>query len=107
MTLAEGLTRALIRQGIPVVGVSIGRDTDRSTWVITYGDAATAQQRADGDALKATYTLEADTALADDDASRAFDDQRMVKALARWTAQKLGVPIATAKAEILAIYKTL
>lgn len=36
-----------------------------------------------------------------------FDDQKLVKALGLWTAQKLGVPLATAKAEILVIYRGL
>lgn len=36
-----------------------------------------------------------------------FDEQKLVKALGLWTAQKLGVAPATAKAEILAIYRTL
>ena len=36
-----------------------------------------------------------------------FDDEKFVKALAIWTAGKVGVPLNTAKQEILTIYKTL
>jgi hypothetical protein len=36
-----------------------------------------------------------------------FDDEKLVKALAIWTAGKLNVPLATAKAEVLTIYRTL
>lgn len=36
-----------------------------------------------------------------------FDGDRMLMALARWTAQKVGVSAATARSEILAIYRNL
>ena len=36
-----------------------------------------------------------------------FDGQKMLKAVAVWTAGKLGVTPATAKAEILGIYRSL
>lgn len=36
-----------------------------------------------------------------------FDGEKMLKALAIWTAGKLNVPLATAKAEILTIYRGL
>ena len=36
-----------------------------------------------------------------------FDDDKLVKALAIWTANKLNVPLATARQEILAILRTL
>jgi len=54
--------------------------------------------------------------LADYDAARVneaalaqFDGptQKMIKALAIWAAQKLNIPLATARQEILAIYKGL
>ncbi len=59
---------------------------------------ATAQELADYDAARA-----------DEAALAQFDGptQKIIKALAIWTAQKLGVPLATARAEILAIYKGL
>ena len=36
-----------------------------------------------------------------------FDNQKMIKAVAIWAAQKLGIPPAQAKAEILAIFRSL
>jgi hypothetical protein len=50
-----------------------------------------------------------DTARSDEAALAQFDGptQKMIKALAIWTAQKLGVPLATAKQEIVTIYKGL
>lgn len=36
-----------------------------------------------------------------------FDDEQLVKALAIWTAGKLNVPLATARAEIVTILKGL
>ena len=43
----------------------------------------------------------------DNDAQRTLDDQKLLKAIALWTAAKLGVTPSTARAEIKAIYRTL
>lgn len=107
MTIAEGLDRALRRTGIPILGVSIGNPTDRATWRIGYAPEATEEQHTAGEALKATYTIEGDTVLADEEVAAKFDGDKMLKAVAIWTAQKLTIPGATAKAEIIAIYKGL
>lgn len=50
-----------------------------------------------------------DTARADEAALVQFDGptQKIVKALAIWAAQKFGIPLTTARAEILAIYKSI
>ena len=48
-----------------------------------------------------------DAAKADTTANREIDGQKMVKALAIWTAQKLNIPPATMRAEVIAIYKGL
>jgi len=37
----------------------------------------------------------------------SFDNEKLVKALAVWTAGKLNVPLNTAKQEILVIYRSL
>lgn len=50
--------------GIPVDGVSVGHPTDRSTWRIEYADAATALQRAQGDALLLTLDPQDPTTVA-------------------------------------------
>lgn len=52
---AGRLYRALTATGLPVVSVSIGTVADRATWRVDYAAAATAQQRADGEALKASF----------------------------------------------------
>lgn len=50
-----------------------------------------------------------DAARLDAEATGRFDspEAKMIKALAIWAAQKLGVPLNTAKQEILVIYKGL
>lgn len=53
--VAERFDRALRVAGIPIVGVSIGVDADRSTWRIQYDASATAQHRVDGEALRVTF----------------------------------------------------
>lgn len=52
---------------------------------------------------------EIDAERADAEAAGRFDtpETKMLKALAIWTAQKLNVPLATARAEIVAIFKAL
>lgn len=106
MDIAAALTRALVRQGIPVVGVSIGSYEDRATWRIEYGGGVTDAQRSKADALKMTYTIEGDTALRDEEATSRTGEKAFL-ALALWCAQRFNVPPATARAEILAIYKSL
>jgi len=46
-----------------------------------------------------------DAAQQDAQSLSRFDNEQLVKALAIWTAGKLGVSLAIAKAEILTIYK--
>jgi hypothetical protein len=58
--------------------------------------AATQQEIDDWDAARQTLIEQGQ-----------FDGQKMLKAVAIWTAGKLGVPLPTAKAEILAIYRGL
>ena len=40
-------------------------------------------------------------------AAARFDGEKLIKAVAIWTAQKLAVPLATARSEVLAIYAAL
>jgi hypothetical protein len=101
------LTRALVRAGIPVFGVSIGDPSDRATWHIDYDYQATPEQRTAGDALMATYDLEADTVVLDEIAVASFDTDRKLKALAIATANALGIPPATFRAAVIAAYKAL
>jgi len=57
---------------------------------------ATAQELLDYDATKVAAL-----------ALRRFDEEKIMKAVAMWAAGKLGVAPATAKAEILTIYRGL
>jgi hypothetical protein len=57
---------------------------------------ATAQEIIDYDAAQATER-----------SMESFDQEKLVKALAIWTAGKLNVPLQTAKQEVLTIYRGL
>jgi len=57
---------------------------------------ATAQELADYDAARESLIEQA-----------RFDDEKMLKAVAIWTAQKLNIPLLTARQEIVAIYRGL
>jgi hypothetical protein len=64
----------------------------------------------DGWRLVGDRVIEDDAALAaaqDAERARQFDANKLVVALARWTAGKLGVPLAQARSEILAIYRNI
>lgn len=107
MELAAGLDQALRRAGIPIAGVSIGSLTDRSTWRVLYAPIATDQQRTDGAALVASYDLATDTVGSDADVLAQFNGMKWLKALGIATAQRLGVPIATFRGEVIAAFKAL
>lgn len=61
--IAVGLTRALERAGIPIVGVSIGLEADRATWAVRFKPEATAQQQAQAAAIVSGYDVSADSTL--------------------------------------------
>jgi hypothetical protein len=109
MGLADQLTRALERQGIPITGVSIGREGDRATWRIDYTPAATAQHRTDGDALRLTFDPLTDAAWVDEQADRAVNESKAFRALARATFElKTNAwTLLQFSDRIKAIYKTL
>jgi hypothetical protein len=100
-------TRALERLGIPIFGVSFGRIDDRNSWRIDFKPEATSQQRTTAEALKLTYNPATDTDYRNEVELARFDGERFVKAVVVWTAQKLDIPLATARQEILAIYRNL
>lgn len=68
--IAERLERALRAAVIPILGVSIGTPTDRSTWRIHYAPSATAQQQVDGEAIKATFDPNAPATIDAENAAR-------------------------------------
>lgn len=51
MDLAAAFHRTVAAAGVPLVGVSIGRPADRTTWRIHYAATATAQDVTTGEAL--------------------------------------------------------
>jgi len=70
-----------------------------------------ANDRWDGDVgvrpATAQELADATTAKLDKDAVAAIDDMKAIKALALWVAEKLSIPPATARSEIIAKYKGL
>ncbi len=107
------LDRALRAAGIPIIGVSVGTEADRSTWVVQYDPSATAQQKSDGAALVATFNpTDPGFAAADLDAevTRALDQERLISAVV-WTILDTYSPPATvakynaARTKIVSNYK--
>src|SRR5690242_16283354 len=100
MDVAGELDRALRAQGIPILGVRIGATADRSTWAIVYDPSATAQNRADGAALLASFDPTAPSVMAADlDAEATQAMSRLAKALCcEMLEQKLGRTLTIADA---------
>jgi hypothetical protein len=69
--VAERLDRALRSAAIPILGVSVGSEADRATWVIQFAPAATAQQRTDGETLRLSFDPLAQAAVDAETADRA------------------------------------
>lgn len=103
---AAGLDRALRRAGIPIVGVTIGAVGTRGSWAIVFLPEATPAQRTQAVSILATYDADTDVTIVNE-LAQADLDVKAIKAVAIWTAQKLSIPLATMKAEVLAIYKSL
>lgn len=106
--LAAMFARALTRAGIPIVGISIGTETDRSTWRIDYRPEATAQQRIDGDALRLSYDPLTDPAWDTEQVDRAVDDKAF-RALTRatWELKTNAWTFQQFVDRLKAIYRTL
>src|SRR5262245_44768334 len=66
--------RALRDAGIPIDGVSIGDQNDRTTWRAFYQAVATAPQRAQGDALIASVDTQDATIVAEIKADFALSE---------------------------------
>ena len=107
MTLAAKVTRALERQNLPIVGVSIGRADDRSTWRVDYASSATDAQKTAGAALVATYDEATDAEATDEEANSGIDGNKLLKAIVVWAAQRFGITPAQARTQIIAVYKQL
>lgn len=107
MALADQFTRALERANLPIHGVSIGRVDDRTSWVIHYRDEATAAHRTAGDSLRGTFDPANDTDGASEAADRVLDNDKALRAVVIWVAQRLSIPLATARNQVLTIYRGL
>lgn len=107
--IAERLTRALVRAGIPVSGVSIPDDVNRLTWVIWYKPEATSEHHDAGEALKMTYDPANDPIADAEDVDRAIDTNKALQAIVRGTFELKtnNWTLAQFAARIKAIYKTL
>ena len=97
--------------GPSFAGESAGLTDRRFAWGVdgrfSIDDAMAASAVAALKAIIAAHDPTLPLAAAEIDARNLahFDGEKLAKALAIWTAQKLGVSLATARAEILAIYK--
>ena len=54
--LAEQLDSALRAANVPILGVAIGRETDRGSWRVDYAPEATGEQRMTGAGVLASFT---------------------------------------------------
>ena len=106
MDLAGYVDSQLRAGGAPIVGVSIGHPDDRDTWTIQFAEGATEDQQAAAHA--ALDALPVTAAVLDADAlRRVFDSDKRFRALVAWVAQKVNMTPAQARAEIVAIYRSL
>lgn len=109
----DALARAFDRAGIPFISMSFGDEGDRATWRVEYPSHATAQQRAAGDALLASYDYDADTVARDERAAREFDAAKALKAAVltslwgRLGRQPTANEINAERTRFLTIYKAL
>jgi hypothetical protein len=115
MDIATVLDMTLRAQGIPIVGVSIGSPSVRSTWTIQYDPAATTQQRADGETTRLAFDPVAPSVVAAvlDAEALASVDVKMIKAAVvcslwgRLGRQPTAPEIAAERTRFINIYKAL
>lgn len=103
--LASYLDQKLRAAGIPIVSVQINDPNVRSQWLIQFSGGVTPQQIADAQALIQSIPVDG-TTLTDADANNRLDDKAL-KAIVLWLCQRLSIAPATARAQILTIYKAL
>lgn len=82
MDVAMGLDRALRAAAVPIVGVRIGRLDDRATWAVEYLPAATAPERATGEALRLSFDPLSQAAIDAEAAARAVSQAALKERLA-------------------------
>lgn len=96
-SLLDVVTRALKDALIPFESVSCRIQDDRSTWRVRYLDAATVDQRTQGDAIVATLPGDDPTTLANlkADAAVSLADMDVAKALATALWECIPSPLMT------------
>lgn len=114
--VAARLARALERQGIPIVTVSLGVEADRLTWTLQFAPTATALQRLDAQALLDAYDPSAPDPTFDDeqdtrDVTAALDQQRLHSAvvwaiLDTYSAPATRTKYLAARTKIMNAYKS-
>ena len=106
--VAHQLDAACKRQGLPIVGVSIGRVGDRQTWRINYLPEATEAEQAEGQRLIDAYDPTNDLEFAQEQrraAARDAVDRQDMRALLRLLAQRLGVSVSDLRQELRASHE--
>lgn len=119
MAVATRLDRALRAASIPILGVSVGAEADRSTWSVQYDTFATAQQRTDGENVRLTFDPNSQAAIDAEKAefAAALDNNPLVQAVAMLDLEERQKLIVQAgqtlrngqqcKARLKAIYQSL
>lgn len=107
--LAEMLSAALTRAGVPIIGVSIG-SPDRATWRIDYAPDASSAQRAQGEAIRQSYDPATDAVFKDEQSQQDYNAQLVVQAVAQALWECIPSPTMTKlqlKNRAIALYKAL
>lgn len=102
------LDAAVRAAGIAIEGVSIGSDTDRSTWKVQPPSL-----QAQAQPIIDAFVMPTAAQLLDEDAQRDVDGQRAISTTVRWALRRMlgraptAAELQTARAEWIAIYKAL
>lgn len=108
MTLAACLDSALRAAGVPIVGVAIGAESDRSSWKVAFDPDATKQQRDLAGQIMASLDVSEPvlTAAANDAAMMTLPQQVWVMFTLRreLKRQPTAAEIAAVKKELLDLY---
>ena len=91
------------RMGLPIVGVSIGRKDDRSTWRLQFSSIASRNDRDKEADTIASFDEEAETILArESDAQSRLDEDALVVAMLDAIASATSLDADALKAEVVA-----
>ena len=108
MNPASLLLDRLRAAGIGTIGISMRDPADRTTWTLQYPPKTSEADRQRGATFLETYDVLAEArAFVTAEATRQLTDERVLHAVVIWVAQRLDMPLGMARAEILAIVRTL